>query len=614
MKNFLLFLLMALPLSMSISAHNAPANMDLPENQRIMGHFDSDEITTDGAKVNASGKVSIGTILDSEELDIFVGGQIKAFRVGLAESTPVTKVFLVPVTAGGAYGTMVSWPCDVSEVGWNVITLPEPYKLEVSDGGRLLIGFEYEQTSTNKPLAVVPVGDIYDTYYYKKAGQMYRWTTAGLKSRGNLCLQCIVEKEHFPEVLIKSFDLKCSDFVKRGDQLPYSFSVKNRGTKAIEAQALTYDVMIDEQKVASIANLEPIEPGTTITMQGEVATEELPSGTRNLTVCNAVVNDEVLDYVHPMNYSFVLHSGAYPRQKHLVEQFTSTYCTFCPLGSSMLSILKSQRDDIIWVGVHGNLNGGVDPFTNDQSNSIMDYMGNDSYPSAAFDRSTGWESDRTIVSGIGYYEEYHQQKADELGLFFDAIELNHPTFATIEIKPEVNTETREAVITVSGEVSPDIDLLLGEGNKLTVYLTEDSLVERQLNNGAWAYKYVHNGVFRCALGSELGVDLNKDGDTYSNEFTVTIPEDWNIANMNVVAFISRPLANGANHLFTDMFVNNAETVRLQAQQGGVEEILTDGDAVPVEYFDVMGRKMNAPRQGINIVRMSNGTARKVLVK
>ena len=37
-------------------------------------------------------------------------------------------------------------------------------------------------------------------------------------------------------------------------------------------------------------------------------------------------------------------------------------------------------------------------------------------------------------------------------------------------------------------------------------------------------------------------------------------------------------------------------------------------AVPVAFFSVSGARLNAPQKGINIVRMSNGTVRKVLVK
>jgi len=175
----------------------------------------------------------------------------------------------------------------------------------------------------------------------------------------------------------------------------------------------------------------------------------------------------------------------------------------------------------------------------------------------------------------------------------------------------VDLETREAVITVSGEMSPDFESLLGDDNRLTVYLTEDSLVARQVNNGVWIEKYRHNGVFRCALATVDGVEFNKTENGYSNEFTVTIPQEWNMANMNVVAFISRPIAK---HDYTDMFLNNAEMVPLINQEGGIEEILSDEDAVPVEYYDVMGRLMDGPRQGVNIVKMSNGSTKKVLLK
>ena len=614
MKKNLLFILMAVLLSLPMRAKTAPAQIELSENQRIMGHFDSDAITTEGAKVKTTGKVSIGTILESEELDIFIGGKITAFRVGLAESTPVTKVFVVPVSAGGAYGTMVSWPCEADEVGWNVITLPTPYQLEATDGGRLLIGFEYEQTSTNKPLAVVPEGDIYDTYYYKKAGQMYRWTTAGFKSLGNLCVQCIVEKDNFPSVLIKANGLEAPRFVNIGDDLQYTFQVRNRGIKPLNAGELSFDVMLDGEKVATISNPEDIDPATTYTMQEVLETGDLAVGSHTLTVCNAAAGEESLDYVYPMSATFVTMNGVYPRQKHLVEQFTSTYCTYCPLGNSMLTILTNQRDDVIWVGIHGELNGGLDPYMSDQADSIMAYMGNDSYPSGAFDRATGWESPNQLVNSLGYYEQYHQEVADELGLFFDKVAEDNPTFAAINIDPVVDLNTREAVITVYGDISPDIDLLLGEGNKLTVYITEDSLVARQVNNGVWIPNYVHNGVFRCALGSVKGVDFNMTEDGYSNEFTITIPDDWNVKNLNVVAFVSRPITNGATGKITDMQVNNAEKVRLVNIPGGIEETLATDDAVPVEYYDVMGHKLDAPIHGINIVRMSDGTARKVLVK
>ena len=243
--------------------------------------------------------------------------------------------------------------------------------------------------------------------------------------------------------------------------------------------------------------------------------------------------------------------------------------------------------------------------------SIMNYVGNNSYPSATFDRSTGWENDRQLVNSIGYYAEYHTQIAEELGHFFDNITEQNPTFASIEIIPVVDPESREAIITVKGEMSPDFDLLLGDDNVLNVFITEDSVVAAQLNSGTWVTQYVHNGVFRQALGSAKGVDFNRVDGGYCNEFTVTIPDQWVLDNLNVVAFISRPIAAGVT---TDMELNNAESVKLYNPSHGIEEILIDGDAVPVGYYDIMGRQTDGMHHGINIVKMSDGTARKVLVK
>jgi len=54
----------------------------------------------------------------------------------------------------------------------------------------------------------------------------------------------------------------------------------------------------------------------------------------------------------------------------------------------------------------------------------------------------------------------------------------------------------------------------------------------------------------------------------------------------------------------------------QGESGGIEETLIDNDdnAVPVGYYDVTGRQLNGLQSGVNIVKMSNGTAKKVFKK
>ena len=600
----------------ALTHYKAPAGIEIAENQKIMGHFDSDDLLEGGLGMTSMpGVIPLATVISPDELQVFQGGKIVAFRVGLAEATPVTRVFVAPVSSAGVpsgVGTLVEWPCQVGEQGWNEIVLETPYEINLDETTSLLIGFDYTQTRTNYPIGVSNDGDIYPTYAYLKTGRVPKWTDMGITSY-NVAVQCIVENDNFPEYILNFNRLYVPDYLQSGKNLEFLFHVKNSGVKKVAPGALTFDVTLDGEPLTTISN--PAEftyKDTTFVYSLPVG--ELESGTHTMSVTMASLNGEPLENPVTLAGSFKVFAESFPRQKHIVEQLTSTYCTYCPLGNSMLSILTAQRNDIIWVGVHGNLNGGVDPYRSAQGDSLMSYLtgGQISYPSGAFDRMTGWEDDVNIVNSLGYYEQYHQLVADQLGLFFDYIGEDIPSFASINIECELDTASREMSLTVSGDLSSDFDIMMGEDSKLTVYLIEDKLVAPQLNSGTWVDDYMHNGVFRRAMRSVLGTTLNRNGNSYSNEFKYTIPGGWNINNLRVVAFVSRPLKRTMS--FTDFYITNAECIRLTNEGGGVEELLMDGDAVPVEFYDVMGHRYDSARPGVNIVKMSNGTTRKVLVK
>ena len=520
---------------------------------------------------------------------------------------------MIPIDPSGTYGERTEWDCEMNAAGWNVFQLPTPYELNLGDNEKLLVGMYYLQSTGLKPLSFVKLGQAHDTYTYAKVGTKFKWKEVNTIENGNLSLQCIVEKESYPDYLIDVSNLRTNQFVQEGDPFPFVLDVHNRGIKQIDANGLTFEALIDGELVATITNENPFELGY-CTVTGSVPTSGLESSKHVLAVNLVAIDGVPLEEPISMSAEFVSYRNSFPRQKHLVEQLTSTYCTYCPLGNSMLSILTSQRDDIIWVGIHGNLGSGVDPFRSNQGDSIMVNMtgGSVSYPSAAFDRFTGWEDDVNIVNGIGYYEQYHELIAGYLGEFFDYISEASPTFAEIKADCFVNEDTRMATVSVHGRLSPDFDLMMGEDARLTVYLTEDGLVARQLDNGTWISDYVHNGVFRTALVSISGVPLKRTDDGYKNVFRYKIPAGWDWTKMNVVAFISRPMTNYVNG-FTDMYVNNADKFKFSLSDA-VEEIVADPNAVPVEYYDVIGRRFDTLQQGINIVKMSDGTTRKVLVK
>ena len=537
----------------------APARADLADNQMIMGHYDSDDYEESGLGITGlPGVQSLGTILSPDELALFRGGKIVKFRVALAASTAVSRVFVIPVSSTGSYGTTTAQSCSVSAVGWNEIELSEPYELNMEDGESLMIGFDYRQTSSNYPIAFSTQGTIYPTYLYYSGS----WQDVGLDSYGNLAVQCVVEKDDFPQYLISVNDLYTPNYTKLGEDIFVLFATRNSGVvNNIPAGSCTYDIYIDGEFVATMNNDRPLTR-TYEDYDISIPSEGMASGRHTVTVVASELFGEPIENPVSVSRNFFLYVDSFDRQMHLIEEFTSNSCTYCPLGATMLNVLMGMRDDIAMVAIHGN-QSSVDPCNTTECDDLFNYMGAGGWPYAAFDRSVGWEDDETIANGIGYNAQYHQMAAEAISGFLDVLAEETPSFATVHINSTLDPETREAIVTVDGDLTSDFDQMMGEDAKLSVFLTEDSLVYRQLNQGTWVSKYVHNHVFRKALGSVFGVEINKvDGNKYSNTFEITVPSDWNTDKIEIVAFISRPLANGATGVYTDMYVNQTNKRKL----------------------------------------------------
>ena len=199
--------------------------LDLQPNQLLLGHYTTDEIAEVGWGKNylAGDVLPIATDLTSDELALFQGSKIVAFRVGLAEEAPITRVFVMPLgTNGKPTGEVIEWACNASSQGWNLIELETPYEINVPEGCGLRIGFDYEQlTRDSRPISAVKVGTIYPSYIFRNNN----WVNYGVNTTGNLSLQCIAENDNFPQYVLRAVNLNCKSSVKTGDDLPFSFQV-----------------------------------------------------------------------------------------------------------------------------------------------------------------------------------------------------------------------------------------------------------------------------------------------------------------------------------------------------------------------------------------------------
>ena len=537
MKKIFLLLMTAILLPLTSSA------IDLQPNQKLLGHYTTDDLTLGGCWGMSilKGTRPIATDLTPDELALYQGSKIVAFRVGLSLSTDVTRVFVIPVAPNGDLGEVTEWSCNVSDQGWNIVELDTPYEINLPSDYSLRIGFDYEQVGTAKPISAVKVGTTYPTYCYYKD----KWSNYGVNAYGNLSLQCICENDNFPQYVLRMRDMTCKNSVKTGDDVPFQFQVTNLGIATISPGALTFDVAIDGNTVSTITNPDAIVSEYT-TITGVVNSTGLTAGLHTLSVTTATLNGEPIEEPVTITATFKNFDYGYSRQMHLVEQFTSTGCTWCPTGSANLQNLCNMRSDVAWVGVHVLFGSPTDPFATAQNDSIKSCEGIDGYPEGTFDRTMG-------INGTDLYGVLSGLSASTMSTFLDYVSDNGPSWATVNINSKFDEATRKANIIIDGELVPGFDGLMGADAKLTVYITEDNLVAAQVNQGTVESNYVHNGVLRKSLGTATGVALNKTGDSYSNEFNLTIPANWKAEDLNIVAFISRPLRKNA---LNDIYVTN----------------------------------------------------------
>ena len=520
---------------------------ELAANQQLMGHYTTNDVNvgTGWGMPALSGTLPLATDLNSDELAPFRGSKIIAFRIGLAQSTPVTRVFVIPVDANGNLGEMTEWPCDVSSEGWNTVYLDTPYLIDLPVDASLRIGFDYSQTKTNRPISAVKVGKTYVTYCQVDGA----WADKGISVYGNLSLQCIVEGDEPSPYIIRTRQLQSTTHVKIGDDVAFQFEVSNLGTTPVAAGECAFDISIDGNHVATMSNDAPLSNAYT-TLYGTVTSAGLAIGPHTLTVTPVSINGAPLDDVTSAQTQFTAFDKLFTRQMHLIEQFTSTSCTYCPRGTTNVQALCHMRDDIAWVCIHQN-QSSIDPYTTSQCDSIADMQNVGGYPKGSFDRTVGIASASEVIATLT------NLSPSLMDSFLEYID-QAPAWATVNVNSTYNNDTRQATITIDGELVTDYTLYMGQDSRLTVYITEDGLVSPQLNSGTWVSNYVHNGVLRQAIGSVKGVALNSNGDTYKNTFTVNIPDSWNADKLNIIAFISRPLGNN----LTDIYVTNANKRKL----------------------------------------------------
>lgn len=634
-----------------VKANKSLAPQKLNANQKSVGVDGSGSMVTSVGIPNivAQGRTVKGAynLMDASLLARYAGGKIVGMRYLIgAELGSSAKVQLYNCDKDGKtelfaekeaaqkVSTYDSKKKTYNEE-WNEVYFDKA--LNVSDVVTgLFVGYTYKQKTTQSggqyteacfPLAagqgsgtVAVYGDL------GKGTAFYSLNTGGLV----LCIQVIVEKEGGFADDLGMVGVATIPMSRPTDKLPFQFYVKNYGSS--ECKAASFDITIDKQVVANVAIPEGATIGgetTGFNASLNLSEYDIENGTHLLGVQVKTVNGEAASGYTDDDVAatqFRTYTETASRQYNLLEHFTSSTCTYCPKGYDMLRALQKQRDDVAWVAIHGTMDENKpDPYEiADAKNTILAYsIGG--FPQANLNRYPVTNDGNLAVT---IATDDPEGMATSIGNVFDQIDEIVPSQVRLDI--ETNFNRLNAIsdgtlkITIKGTGVKGAGKIL-EDAVLGLYITENGLVSGQLNQGKWVTKYNHENVLRV-IGTEnpWGDAITWDGDNFEKTYDVSISADYfeNSNNtFNAVAFVSLPFMfeiDGKRYVNGDknnVWVNQCQFLQIPEGTGtAIKGVETSENATVVARYAADGSQISAPVKGINILKMSDGTTRKVVVK
>ena len=269
----------------------------------------------------------------------------------------------------------------------------------------------------------------------------------------------------------------------------------------------------------------------------------------SFTVDNQLINGNTISYdeigshyvsanytIDSQNYStdLIVFNIVEPINKVIVEDYTGTWCGYCPPVAHAIYELKEVYDNIISVGIHNN-----DELTIDQESDLRSELGISGFPSARLNRTISW------------FDPYQISDVNSL--------LSEENNVAISVKSALENIDLE----VNLRIVSNVELV---NHKLVIYLVESNLIYDQSNyfnyvEDSYFYNlgnpienYSHQDVLRKSITNISGnaLDLIQPLTDYKFNFNVEISPDFVQENLAIVAIIVDSDNNAINSQFSEV--------------------------------------------------------------
>lgn len=609
----------------AFGAFKAPAKANLAANQRLVGYFDTDDCDNYVGVVNFTGNNKVAIELTADDLAPYYGKKIAGVRFNLGQGETANGVFVQSLTlendqivdmadVATSNESVTSAAGATNSGEWHEVMFDNKVELNSSFQG-LFVGYNYKQTSSNYPIGVNSNADgplyIYANIPASKGGSGETWYQFDSGGMG-LAIQLIVEGE-FGQNNVQPLNFG-NVMVAKGKTKNVAVSFRNLGSKFT---SIDYTISLDGKAGAEQHLDFGKDYGVAGTHTIEVpfaAASELGKNDVTLTVTkvngeeNACALKSATGTLYTAEKEFVKRS--------VVEEFTGTGCGWCPRGHVGMHNMRDLYGDQ-FVGIAMHQYNSTDPMY--YTSYSLSFQG---APSCMVNRSSGDLDpyydlpkafktsleeiplvDITVEGAFSEDTAYVYTKASVESLVSGDYDIAYMLIAdnlsgTTSKWMQSNYFAKgSGAYNSKSSIPEDLQYLWDEGSSYAAtyndVLISSSYVSRQ--NKATLPTLVANG-------------------TVNSDYTLTMPTKTELKNTirscgNEVYVIAMVLDKK-----TGAVVNARKAKVADFGTTGIENVNNNTEATVVARYNVNGVQIAAPVKGINIVKMSDGTTRKVLVK
>ena len=598
MKKSVLFLFLAI--SVSVNAQNS----------MWWGYIAESEITDPTyGQFGYSSASTIDVAIYVPANDAFVGGStITSVRLWLgtdiSKMTGDLKIWIarssLPTNINNA-DYLQSVAVNNLSVGMNQITLTTPFAV---NNGAIYVG--YTITTNSRAYPIVSGGSpMPNSFYYRNSSEM-SWIDFYAYDYDKLALQLRIEGGTYPENVVTAYDFG-KNVVMQGEWINVPLTIKNGGKNNVSSISYTVTTSGGTTTAEQTLSFNPIGLNATTALYISLEADQTAT-IKDKTVTITKVNGVPNNATQPDAFGKLVAVSSKPAVKPVVEEFTGTWCGWCPNGIvGMQKASQTYGNTVVLIAAH---NG--DPMELAEYSPVV-YSYASGFPHAVIDMTIPlYPNASELNNGIAEAFTKTTQAFIQLSAHWTSDTKEEIAFSSTTEFFYDDDNGQYAVAYVLVE-----DGLTGNGSNWaqTNYLSGssgDPNMTFWYNSPSLVSGMTYNLVPVAAWEPLNGIDgsispVIRTNTPQTHSCTQSITGNTLIQSKNNLTAVA---------LLIDRFngrIVNADQVLVQDHSTALNNITMD-DATPVQWYSVDGKELGAPRQGLNIVTFSDGTTRKIIIQ